>query len=29
LNLKAFEKGYEYGKQMKKQNSESRSQNSE
>ncbi|OGP52242.1 MAG: pyruvate ferredoxin oxidoreductase [Deltaproteobacteria bacterium RBG_13_43_22] len=29
LNLKAFEKGYEYGKQIKKQESESRSQNPE
>jgi len=29
LNLNAFEKGYEYGKQMKKQESGARSQNSE
>ncbi|MBI4764499.1 MAG: 2-oxoacid:acceptor oxidoreductase family protein [Deltaproteobacteria bacterium] len=29
LNLKAFEKGYEYGKQIKKQESEPRSQNPE
>jgi Pyruvate/2-oxoacid:ferredoxin oxidoreductase gamma subunit len=29
LNLKAFEKGYEYGKALKQQNTENRSQKTE